>query len=280
MNTNDTDAEDGTPPGGAISITGTATGLSVMDNGDQTFTFSHDGSEELSSSFTYSIQDSEGATSNTATASLTVNPINDPPIANQDFATVQINVAGLVNVLANDTDADDGIDPTTVVIVTPATIGSTSVDAASGVVTYTPNMDVTGNDSFGYTVMDVTGATSNEATVNLVISDSSFAICAIRGNRAVVNLPLIIDSSVVFTLPVNSYTATGLPASLTLGLLNGVITGTPAVGDDLASPYDVEILADDGAGGQSFQFRLTIDADNDTIFYSSLESTCILPPNP
>ena len=41
--------------------------------------YTHDGSETTSDSFTYTIDDLSGATSNTATVDITVTPVNDAP---------------------------------------------------------------------------------------------------------------------------------------------------------------------------------------------------------
>jgi hypothetical protein len=56
-----------------------------------------------------------------------------------------------------------------------------------------------------------------------------------------------------------SFTATGLPASLTMAAGTGVISGTPAVGDDLASPYAVVVTVTDANGrAASMNYSLTI----------------------
>src|SRR5437773_2495096 len=82
---------------------------SVTLNADGTFSYSHDGSETTSDSFTYKTCDN-GTTgsppvadpkcSGTATVSITVTPVNDPPVANNDSATVA--EGGTVTVLDRD----------------------------------------------------------------------------------------------------------------------------------------------------------------------------------
>ena len=54
-----------------------------------------------------------------------------------------------INVLANDTDVDGNA--ATLVSATNGTNGTTSINAATGVVTYTPNTDFNGTDTFTYT---------------------------------------------------------------------------------------------------------------------------------
>ncbi|NPU96113.1 MAG: S8 family serine peptidase [Candidatus Omnitrophica bacterium] len=105
--------------------------------------------------FTYTIRDSQGRT-DTAGVSITVNPVNDFPVANGDSASTGFNVPVTIPVLANDTDADG--DPLTVLSVTPGAHGSTAINADQ-TITYTPNVNFSGSDSFSYTVSDGHGGT-------------------------------------------------------------------------------------------------------------------------
>src|SRR5207249_1556283 len=87
---NDTDAEANTLT--ATKLSDPALG-SLTLNANGTFSYSHDGSETTSDSFTYKTCDN-GTTgsppvadpkcSGTATVSITVTPVNDPPVANND----------------------------------------------------------------------------------------------------------------------------------------------------------------------------------------------------
>ena len=129
-----------------------------------------------SDSLTYTVKDSTGAVSNTATVSITVNPVitHQPPVANNDSATTNENTAVLINELSNDTASGGAtIDSTTVLIGTAAGHGSTSVDPVTGRITYTPAANYVGPDSFTYTVKDSTGATSNAATVAVNVTPAN-----------------------------------------------------------------------------------------------------------
>ncbi|MFC7537996.1 Ig-like domain-containing protein [Sphingomonas sp. GCM10030256] len=102
--------------------------------------------------------------SNSATAFLTVTPVNDAPVANPDTATTELAVPILMNVLANDSDVDGDA------LVITAAGGS-----ANGVVTieqnqvrYLPNPGVSGSDTFVYTVSDGAGGTAS-ATASITI---------------------------------------------------------------------------------------------------------------
>ena len=60
----------------SITITAAPANGTLVDNGDGTLTYGHDGSKTSSDSFSYTINDVSGATSNIAAVSLTVNPAN------------------------------------------------------------------------------------------------------------------------------------------------------------------------------------------------------------
>jgi hypothetical protein len=94
---------------------------------------------------------------------------NIPPVANADSATTPVNTPVVVNVLANDTDSDGTLVPSSVTVVDTADHGGTSVNPTTGAITYTPSSGFTGADSFTYRVSDDDGAPSNDATVSLTV---------------------------------------------------------------------------------------------------------------
>ena len=132
---NDTDADDGLDLTSITIVCGPTNG-SIVVNADGTVDYTHDGSETVSDSFTYTIDDLTGATSNTVTVSLTVTPVNDAPVAAADSFTVTEGSTTNLDLAANDTDADDGLDLTSITIVRGPTNGSLVVNA-DGTVDYT-----------------------------------------------------------------------------------------------------------------------------------------------
>ena len=137
-----------------------------ISNRDGTITYTPDPGYSGTDTFVYQVCDT-GALCDTATVTITV--VNDPPVANDDFATTTRNSPGIaINVIINDTDAD-GIDAATVVITTGATTqrGGTVSANPDGTVTYVPKRGFRGTDLFQYTVDDVLGVTSNVATVRV-----------------------------------------------------------------------------------------------------------------
>ena len=123
----------------------------------------------LTRTVSYTISDAALA-SNTVTRNIDVAPVNDAPTVVNDTGTTPEEVAINISVLANDTDVDDTIDPSTVTVVTQPLNGTTTVNTTTGVVTYTPNAEFTGSNSFTYTVKDVYGSTSLVATVSLTVT--------------------------------------------------------------------------------------------------------------
>lgn len=118
-------------------------------------------------SFTYNAVNPDGVT-DLATVAITVNPVNDPPAANDDsYATTEdapLSVAA-PGVLANDIDAEGDALSTT--IVASPSHGSVTL-AADGSFVYTPATNYNGPDSFTYTAQD--GVAGDTATVALTIS--------------------------------------------------------------------------------------------------------------
>jgi hypothetical protein len=118
--------------------------------------------------FTYIIEDGKGGE---ATAEVTVTlkkpaPVNNNPVAYADTATITAGSSVTIDVLKNDTDADN--DPLTIDSVTQGSKGGV-VAIANNQVTYTPpNNTYTGTDSFTYIVKDSKGGTNTTSvTINV-----------------------------------------------------------------------------------------------------------------
>ncbi len=116
---------------------------------------------------TVTLSDDGGATSAPpVTFTITINSVNDgPPVTQPDAATVAEDGSVIVDVAANDADPADaprgGINPLTVSIGTPPTSGTAVVDVATGRITYTPNPDFNGTDTFTYSICDVEPSPAN-----------------------------------------------------------------------------------------------------------------------
>ena len=90
----------------------------------------------------------------TATVSITVNAVNDPPVAEDDVAYTLTDEPVTIDVLGNDDDVDGNLIPDSVTVVDGPSEGLISVDPDTGIITYKPNPDYTGTDTFIYEVSD------------------------------------------------------------------------------------------------------------------------------
>ncbi|TFH06798.1 MAG: tandem-95 repeat protein, partial [Candidatus Atribacteria bacterium] len=115
-------------------------------------------------SLTYTISDGSGGTS-TATVSIRVLPVNDPPTAQDDSATTEEDTLVSIAVLSNDSDPDGDF---LLVEAVSAPSNGTIINAQTSV-SYIPNPEFSGLDSFTYTVTDSSGSTAT-ATVTLAVS--------------------------------------------------------------------------------------------------------------
>ena len=161
---NDTDPD--LDPLRAILISTTSHGALTL-NTHGSFVYTPTANYNGADSFTYRANDSI-ADSDVATVSITVNPVNDAPVAVDDEYLVVKNEVLSVNVpgvLSNDSDVEHS--PLTAILVSGPAHGTLTLNA-NGSFTYTPDTDYVGSDSFTYQAND--GTTSgNIATVTISI---------------------------------------------------------------------------------------------------------------
>ena len=163
-------ANDWDPDGDAIQVASVTQGAngSVVNNGDGTVTYTPNLNFNGTDSFTYQAYD--GADYSTpATVTISVDLVNDAPVAVDDTATTPQDTPVIVAVLANDTDVDG--DFLAVDSFSQAANG-TVVHDGDGQLTYTPTPATPafiGEDSFTYAVSDGNGGTDT-ATVNVTVT--------------------------------------------------------------------------------------------------------------
>jgi len=179
-------AADDTDPGHDYDVDGTIDVVTITEqpdasegqvivNNDNTVTFQPATDYSGTSTFKYQLTDDLGETSNEVTVTVEINDIpfaeDDSIQAHQSVLNPPTPIETRIDVLANDSDSDGTLDPTTVTVVTSPQHGSVTVDA-DGTIVYQP--DVTpdvylGDDSLQYTVADDDGAVSNVATVAITV---------------------------------------------------------------------------------------------------------------
>ena len=140
------------------SISGVAPNLSYTPSAD------FNGNDSIS----FTATDSAGKVSNTASVSITVNPVNDSPVGVADAATTDEDTAvTTINVLLNDTDVES--DVLSVSTGDPTATKGTVLNNGDGTFTYTPNANSNGTDSFTYALIDGNGGEAS-ATVTVTIA--------------------------------------------------------------------------------------------------------------
>jgi hypothetical protein len=123
--------------------------------------------DDFSGTDTFNYTVTDGALDDTASVAITVNEKpNTAPEAKDDSATTAYNEAVTIDVLVNDNDADE--DTLTSESMTQPEHGS--VSKSNGKVTYTPDNNFSGVDTFTYTISDGNGA-EDTATVNVTVDD-------------------------------------------------------------------------------------------------------------
>ncbi len=115
-------------------------------------------------SFTYTIDD--GILSDTAAVTVTVAPINDAPVADDDTLTIDQDAGPTaVPVLLNDFDVDG--DTIQISSATDPAHGTVEITSGGSGLTYEPDAGYHGPDSFTYTIDD--GFDSDTATVSVTV---------------------------------------------------------------------------------------------------------------
>jgi hypothetical protein len=155
----------GDPPTTITSVTQGASGSVVIDSGGTSVTYTPDPDTNGGDSFSYTIRDVDLETSS-ATVSMTVNPVNDPPTADDQSVSTPENTALAITLTGDDVDGDT----LSFAIGTGPTHGGLTGTPPD--VTYTPDTDYTGPDSFTFTTSD--GALSSpDATVSITVTPST-----------------------------------------------------------------------------------------------------------
>ena len=212
--------------------------------------------------FNVTVNVSDGTDTTPESFQWTVNDVNRAPVAVDDSdATVQDEPV-IVDVQANDSDAD-GDALTTVSTTTPAN-GTTAINAGD-TVTYTPNSGFVGSDSFDYTIEDGFGGSAT-ATVTVAVANVNDppVVDAVPNQADLENEGVslqIVASDVDGPNPL-SYSATGLPPDVTINSSTGLISGTVSF-DAVVHPaiqdvYSVTVEVSDGIDTTPVSFDWTI----------------------
>ncbi len=149
----------------AIIFTDVGFGTLIL-NSDGSFTYQPNQDFDSTDSFTY-VANNGTHNSNEATVTLSVNPINDAPIAQDDQAETQQNVPIRIDVLENDSDVED--DSLNILLTVDPSETKGFVELDNSEILFTPIADFVGETTFSYVASDG-DKISNSALVTVTVT--------------------------------------------------------------------------------------------------------------
>ncbi len=240
---NDHDSDDGALT--AVLATSPTRGTLTAFQPDGSFTYTPQADYSGTVTFTYRAQDPAGNLSSPVIVTLTLAPVNDPPVAADDARATAAGTPVSVPVTANDTDIDG--DPLTVSGNTAPASGTATCSGTA--CTYTPQDGFSGSDAFTYTVADGQGGT---ASASVAVTVAAAHVPAAADDTASVaedvDLPVAVTTNDVLGDEPTTVTLATAPAHGSAACTGLTCTYTPAP---------------DYHGADAFTYTLG-DADGDT----------------
>jgi Ca2+-binding RTX toxin-like protein len=255
------------PDGDALSIVSVSALNGTMSFSGEDITYTPNANYNGVEKLTVTLRDSFGATI-VLKADAMVAPVNDTPVAvNDSFAVLEDTVTRLP-ILDNDSDIDGGLFASSITNLTPAAHGTLAINPLDGSITYTPNANYNGPDSFTYTVTDSGGLVSNiaTATINVAAVNDAPVVAATIPTQST-----NAGSLFSYTVPAGTFTdADGdtitysaklsdgnvLPAWLTFNPTTRTFSGTSPSGS--TSSLTIALTASDGTLSVTHNFALNI----------------------
>jgi VCBS repeat-containing protein len=221
--------------------------------------------------FTYTVNDSAGKLSNTATVSVTINPVNDAPVANADAFETEVGVNLTIaagGLLVNDTDIDG--DALSVVALDTALTAGIATLNADGSISYTPSASAVASstDSFAYTVSD--GLLTSAATVTITLTAAP-VVAPTANNDAAVTAE---DTTTVINVLANDIAGSSAINPATVSIVapsngsavadaSGSVTYTPGANFNGVDQFSYTVTDTAGQVSNSALVSITVSAVND-----------------
>ncbi|PIF32796.1 gliding motility-associated-like protein [Flavobacterium sp. 9] len=211
----------------------------------------------------------DGSLTDIGTLTITVNAVNDAPIAVDDTATATEDTlyTSTVSLVANDTDVDSS--PLTVVAGTYTTVkGGTLTLAADGSYTYMPAANFNGTDSVDYTVTD--GSLTDIGTLTITVNAVNDAPVAIDDTATAIEDTLYTST---VSLVANDTDVDSSPLTVVAGTYTTTKGGTLTLAADGSYTYmpapnfngtdSVDYTVTDGSLTDIGILTITVNAVND-----------------
>ena len=214
--------------------------VQILDASTGAYRYTPEANYHGDDSFTFAVVDPHGGAS-LASVSVTVNSVDDAPVANPGTATVDEDSAVEGQLSATDADGD----ALTFSIANQPLNGTVELlDASTGAYRYTPAANYNGGDSFTFTVTDPDG-NSTTAMVSLTVNSVNDLPTA----EASPDLVLTVGESGQLTA--NAVDADGDALSCCWNLGDGTVLSGSSIAHCFAKAgtYTVLLTVDDGNGG-------------------------------
>ena len=193
--------------------------------------------------FEYTVSDGNGG-SDTATVVVTVNFVNDQPLANDDNLSVEEGSFAIIDVIANDTDPDG--DSLVLLEVTAQPANGVVEIVSDSEIRYTPNTNYNGPDNFSYRIGDGATNSSSVGQVNVDVGSVNDVPVAVDDTISTTE-----NSSVVIDVIAND---TDLDEdSLTVSSISQPRNGTVTIADNERSVVYVPDAQFSGADSFTYQ---------------------------
>ncbi|EKY4194298.1 tandem-95 repeat protein, partial [Vibrio harveyi] len=217
--------------------------------------------ENFNGDATISYTTSDGQLTDDATVAVTVNPVNDAPVAVNDTVSTDEDIAVTIDVLANDSDPENDT----------LTITAASVPAEQGTVTivdgklvFTPAENFNGDATISYTISD--GQLTDDATVAVTVNPVNDAPVAVNDTVATdEDTAVTIDVLANDSDPENdtlTITAASVPAEQgTVTIVDGKLVFTPA--ENFNGDATISYTISDGQLTDDATVAVTVNPVND-----------------
>ncbi|WP_256995907.1 tandem-95 repeat protein, partial [Priestia megaterium] len=191
---------------------------SVVLGADGVFTYTPNLNYNGMDTFGVLVSDGQGGTS-LSTVTLTIVPVNDPPVGGDRAVTTTINLPVTSSIPASD---PDNITLTYTLQQSPA--NGSAIISQDGTFTYSPNTGFIGNDQFTILITDLEGATA--------LSNIFVTVLQTNGSTTTQDLQISTNEDTPVTNQVIATNVSGNPLIYTIenAPINGIVTIDPNTG--------------------------------------------------
>ena len=240
--------------------------------------------------FNFKVSDGTDDSDKAYTITIDVNAVNDPPVAVADNAETSEDIPVVIGVLENDSDVDPGTALRVVEVGFPTapSKGTAAINPNNTTVTYTPNANVTGTDTFSYAVTDGFDTSNVEVAVEILGSGTNANLSNLTISQGTL-MPDFSATTTSYAVRVEALTdsvqvtPTTADAQATV-TVNGAPVGSGTASDDIAltendvTRITVAVTAADGTPTQTTTIDVTRPlSDNANLSGLTISSGTLTP---